>query len=203
MTTMQRVRVPWAGVVGGTSLSTFYFTDASAGLADLRAFFASFAVVVPAGISWSFPGAGDVMEDTTGEITGTWTGTGQALLQGSGGGNYAAPTGLMARWTTPSVVFGHRVRGRTFLVPMTNNGFDAGGTGNDSVVAAIQLAGQTLADNATADMKIWSRPQLATPSWTDVRGVTHPARPARSGVAVSATGCFVPDKAVVLRSRRD
>lgn len=203
MATMHRIRVPWSGGVGGNGLSTFYFTDATVALAPLHAFFDAVKSYVATGISWQFPGEGDTMESTTGELTGTWSATGQAAVVASGGGSYSAPVGAMVSWLTGAVYFGHRIKGRTYIVP-TNSATDSATGGLAATPkGAIQTAARALIAAAPGNLLIWSRPVLAAPSWTDVKGRTHPAKDAHAGYAVGVVDATVPDKMVVLRSRRD
>lgn len=203
MATIGRIRVPWTGGVGGNGLSTFYFNDAPAALPSLRTFFDSIKSSVAIGISWTFFGEGDTIESTTGQITGTWSTTGQAQVTSSGSGIYAAPVGGMINWLTGAVYFGHRIKGRTFIVPLVGSQQDAQGTLSGTCLTTLGNAAAALIAASPGNMLVWSRPTLATPAWTDVRGVSHPAKTAHDGYAVSVVAHSVPDKSVVLRSRRD
>jgi hypothetical protein len=203
MVNIDRIRVPWVGGIGGAGLSTFYFLDGVAALPAVKTFFDTVANIVPSGISWSFPGTGDTIDSDNGKIVGTWVGTGQALVQSTVAGPFAAPAGLLVTWITSGLVNGHRVKGRTFIVPASNSSYDASGTVNDAILATLQGQAGVLLSSTVGNMQVWSRPHAATPQWTDVQGRTHPATAARIGQAVTVVDAVVKDKAVVLRSRRD
>ena len=116
---------------------------------------------------------------------------------------YNAAGGAMIKWLTTGIVRGHRVRGRTFLVPLGGDLYQADGTLNDGVAASILLNAGNLVTALSTSMFVWSRPRKATPQWTDVRGHVHPARLASVGEVFPIIAASVPDKSVVLRSRRD
>jgi hypothetical protein len=73
------------------------------------------------------------------------------------------------------------VRGKTFIVPMCANTFEPNGTLAALWVTNLTTFGNNLAA-ATADLSVWSRKQ---------------------GALASVSTVSVPDKAAVLRSRRD
>jgi hypothetical protein len=203
LTSIDRIRVPWSGGRGGAGVSTFYALDASTALAPLRAFFDSVKSFVPSPITWKFDGVGDTITAETGVLAGSWSGTGPADVVATGSNaNMADPVGFCVNWGTVDIRFGHRVRGRTFIVPCIKDAYDAG-TLNDTIIPTIEAAGATLIAAVTSNLVVWTRPFLGTPAWTDVRGVTHPARAAHDGAVSTITTAFVPDLAVVLRSRRD
>ncbi len=203
MSTIARIRVPWSGGGGGPGVSTFYALDATTALAPLRAFFSAVSTFIVAPISWTFAGAGDTIVAETGVLSGAWAATGQAIVTASGGAaNTANPVGGVVNWNTGAVLFGHRVRGRTFLVPTIREFFDAG-TLNNSVIGQVEAAATTMLNAVPGNFVVWSRPFAGTPAWTDVHGKTHPARAAHAGAASPISSASVPDLAAVLRSRRD
>lgn len=113
-------------------------------------------------------------------------------------GAYAAPVGVLVRWETGVVQDGHRVRGRTFLVPQVGSNFANDGSPSAGFLDGLRAASQTFASSASPNFIIWHRPfdgKAAT--------ATLPARPARLGTAVIVISSSLSNKAVVLRSRRD
>lgn len=203
MATIQRIRVPWIGGRGGAGISTFYALYASTALAPLRAFYFEMAQNVLTGISWQFEGSGDTIVAETGVLSGGWQATGQALVQATGSDAHAADaSGFLVKWTTGAVLFGHRVVGRTFFVPASQDVF-VGGTLDNLKPGVIGAAAQAMINAVPGNFVVWTRPVPATPSWTDVHGRLHPARAAHAGSFSPINGVSVPDKGVVLRSRRD
>jgi hypothetical protein len=203
MATIDRIRVPWSGGRGGPGVSTFYCLDAATGLVAVRTFFDAVKAFVASGISWSFFGAGDTLVAETGILSGEWQATGQTTVTSTGSAlSSADPVGAMITWKTGAVLFGHRIVGRTFLVPSPHTVFSSG-TLDGPVQATLTAAAETMIDAVPGNFVVWSRPKLATPSWTDVRGVQHPARAGHDGAVAPISSAFAPDKAVVLRSRRD
>lgn len=177
---MWRLRVAWTGstVVGG-GLSTFYSLDTSPGFpAAVRNYFQSLRDLFPIGTTITVPNNGDVIDATTGTLTGVWTDGGvPAPVTGNGAGVYALGVGAQTRWRTSGIVGGRRVVGSTFLVPMVALGFDSDGTLGAAPVTSITAAGNAyIAANPAA--LIWSRPKGPRVGTTHlITGVTVPDRP--------------------------
>lgn len=203
MSNIQRLRVNWTGFPGGPGISTFYGSDAVALAGALLTLFDAIKAFLPNDVTISPETTGDTLDDATGVLTSGWTGGPTWTVTGTGNTAYAAPAGVMIKWLTNAVFQGHRVRGRTFLVPTATGVFAIDGTMAPASVAAGNAALATFVSSASAYMMIWSRPRAASPAWTDVRGKVHPAKPALAGFAHALTGGVFVDKAVVLRSRRD
>lgn len=203
MTTIQRQRVEWSGFAGSPGISTFYFTDAASHQAALRTFLQSIRSLLPNTVTLNVQSGGDTFVVETGQLSGGWVGVGGDAILGIQGGPYAAPSGFEVRWDSNSVLFGRRGRGRTFFVPCAANALDIDGTLTSGAVLSVGNGARTLVAAVPANMQLWSRPRKATPAWTDVRGVLHPAKTARAGYIQPVATATVPDKAVVLRSRRD
>lgn len=184
-------------------MSTFYFVDAAAAQAPLRALLDLLKAEVPSPIQWTIEPNGDVLEDTTGTLTASWVGTAQAPVACTGSGNYAAPAGFMVKWNTSTVSSGNRIAGRTFFVPCSDRieGSDGLLNTTESIPRAADC--QAFVTAQAGNMLVWGRPRAATPSWTDVRGRVHAAKAARAGVSAVVIGATIPDKPVVLTSRRD
>lgn len=200
MASLNRYRAVWTGFQGGPGVSTFYSGGGVDLSAAIRTYFDALKTYLPSTVHILVQNYGDTIEDSTGALTGTWTQTASAEVVGTQAGNYSGVSGLVCAWTTGTVLNGHRVKGRTFIVPLGGSSYDAVGTLNDTITGPIAAAGNTLA--ASTNMKIWHRPRAATPSWTDVRGVTHAAKAAYAGGSATVTGCTVKDLAAKLSSRR-
>ena len=186
MVAIRRVRVVWQGLAGGAGVSTFYSAFGDDVVTDLATFFGAITSRFPSGQAWSCAGAGDVIEDSTGEITGGWTGATAWTDTGSAGAVvYAAGVGAFVRWGTSTVVGGRRLKGRTFLTSLETVNYDSAGTLVTSCFNNFNTAAGVLA--ATDKLLIWHRP---TPGGSD----------GESGAVTSGT---VPDKVSWLQTRRD
>lgn len=173
------------GVQGGAGISTFYSAFGTDVTPDLNTFWGAVKSVFSDEVSVTVPTNGDVIDESTGLLTGAWTGGTGSTNAGSSHGAYAAGTGAFIKWNTGVVVGGHRVVGRTFIAPILAAGFDTNGTLAAGYVTIIQNAANTLA--ATGRLSIWHRPPvIGSPG-----GSMAPI--------VSAT---VPDKTTSLASRR-
>ena len=113
MSIILRVRTVWTGtpVVGG-GISTFYFTQSATGMvADLHTFWAAIGNRVPLGVTWTTANTGDLIDDATGALTGTWTDGTSSSVSSSGTGTYAGGVGARILWQTSGIRNGRRVRG--------------------------------------------------------------------------------------------
>lgn len=188
MAQMQRLRVSWSGPgVTGPGLSTFYTSTAGPlGIADdVLAFFQGQALAFPTNLTITVPSGGDLIEDTTGGLAGTWNepGTG-GTFTGTGTGDYPQGVGMQIRWRTGGIVAGRRVVGSTFICPIMSAIFAADGTIDNVTVASVQAAGTALIA-AHPDLRIWSRPKGP-----------------RVGSSHAVETAVVPDRVSWLRSRR-
>jgi hypothetical protein len=182
---MRKVPVGWTTGPGGVGVSVFYTPFGSDATVELGAFFTSLRPFFPTAVTWSVPGSGDVVDETSGLITGAWTAGTASTQTGTVAGAYVGGTGCYVRWQTAGIVSGRRVRGRTFLCPMPTGQFDANGTITDASITSINGFVTTLV--GSGKLLIWHRP--TTPGGTD--GSSH---------AVIAGS--VLDKVTSLRTRR-
>lgn len=198
MTAVSRIRVTWSGTpVVGPGVSTFYLeSSVTAGWpAALVALYTALKNYVPTGVSWTIPNVVDILDEATGELTGSNTpGGGGTVLSSGGAVDYKPGVGGRLRWGTDGIVGGRRVVGTTFLVPMTSqetpNGVIQGGT-----VAAINTAMGTYQSTSGISPAVYSRPRAAS-----VRNGVPVA--ARAGSIHGITSHNVPSGITWLRSRR-
>lgn len=186
MANIERIRVAWSGFVGGPGVSTFYATDAASLLAPLRAMFNSMAGRFPGVVTHTFPSSGDTIDATSGALVSAWVGSAPAPTTGTDTGGYAAPAGAIIRWQTGTIIHGHRLVGRTFLVPLAKSNFDVDGTLLGTSISSISAAVQTFVTASAGNMVVWSRPGGGT-----------------AGGFSAVNSAVVPDKSMILRSRRD
>lgn len=199
---MNRVRVTWTGFIGGPGLSTFYFGSSTTDMGALKAFMIAMMANVPNAVTGTVPSAGDQINDTDGKIIGNWTGTNGGAFGGAGGAtSYSGPSGFCVDWLTSLIVAGRRVQGRTFFVPGSQSLYQTDGTIIDAVRTSLTTAATTFITAYAGEFKVFARPFPGKPA--EVGPPAKPAVPARVGAAAQVITARIPDKAVVLRSRRD
>lgn len=193
--TMHRYQVSWQNWPGAPGVTSF-FTDPASGNPDpapLRTFFNALAGLLPSGLTITVPATGDLIEETTGQLAGTWTATPTpTVVTGTNTNTYAGNAGAVVHWLSTDVVNGRRVRGRSFLVPLGSSVFDTAGSLSSGTLTTIQTAAAALLASATWHPVVWARP------YTDPAGI----HPSRVGSKHPATSYRVPDLAISLRSRR-
>lgn len=187
MASLARLRVTWTGSgIVGPGVSTFYFDPADTGASTrVLAFFNTAPLLFPDKVTITVPSGGEIITDTTGELSGSWNdpGTG-GTVTGTNTGDFAMGVGMQVRWQTGGIVGGRRVVGSTFLVPIASGIFDVNGTLDTATVTAEQSAANTMIGGAVT-FKVWSRPT-----------------PSRVGSSNDITSAIVPDRVSWLRSRR-
>lgn len=207
MTGMFEVVTVWSGFAGAPGYTNHYFihsdppsTGAQSAVNNVRAFWNSCASVIPSVCSLLVQPVVKILDDAEGELTDILTvGTPPTAVTGGAAGTaWSGPVGMCVDWETAGI-HGYpgktrRVRGRTFIVP-TGSVFESG-TPNDSFVTTIQAAATALRTATGPTFGVWARPRPAK----TVDGV---AIPKLDGAIFPITANRVPDKSVVLRSRRD
>lgn len=190
MTTLNRLVVNWAGpAVTGLAVSVLHFDgsdNAAPPVAAVKAAFEAAKLYIANGTTLTFPGSGDQIDDTSGELTGTWTSPDGGIVTSSAAPGAAAGVGACLGWSTGGIVNGRRLRGRTFIVPLSRACYDVDGTlvaeaytALDTLAAAIQAAGP---------LAVWHRPTNAPPT---------------NGNSYGVVAHKVRDKVAYLSSRRD
>lgn len=187
MATLKRIRVTWDGVKGLPAVSTFYTrSDEGPNLTALSQIFNAAKASVPSGVTWQIQGQGDVIEDTDGSLVGSWGGPTPPAIVATGGNSWAGPVGAVINWKTLGIANGRRMRGRTFLVPLSNGAFTGQGTIGAGTLTPLQTGVTAFVTASAGTFVLWSRPGPKGP------GSSHP-------ISEGA----VPPLAAVLRSRRD
>lgn len=203
MTNMLKVKARWHGFTGSPGYSNFFFrewsdgsytpttAEASAAVAKVHNFFDSLKTGLPPVVNVQVEQEVEVIEDTNGQISSILTAAAKPNVVGTATtAQYSAASGACITWLTGGVRNGRRVRGRTFLVPLSNVIYDVNGTLSATWLQNIQYSASILTtdDASTPTFGVYSRP--SGPGATD-------------GTWQIATGSRVPDMAAVLRSRRD
>lgn len=186
MADLARIRVTLATGVGGVGLATYYCDPADlGGRTALGTFYTGWGAGMPPVFTWSIPQSGDLIDDATGTLTGSWSSGTVISGTASGSSAYSGGTGAYIRWDTADIVDGRRVKGRTFMVPMSSATYDGNGNFVDATLASLQTITNTLVTNTS--FVIWHRP--TTPGGSD--GSRH-----------TVTSGTAPDKVTSLKSRR-
>jgi hypothetical protein len=137
-----------------------------------------------------------VIDDVTGDLLNIYTATGVSPVTCGGGGVFSAPSGACVDWLTTTVHGTRRMQGRTFFVPLFGSAYDSNGTILNAYVTTIATAAEDMRTATGPTFGVWGRP-IPPP----VPPATTPV--ARDGIWGPAVSSRVPDKAVILRSRRD
>jgi len=198
MTNLYRVRVVLTGFTGAPGVATHYFLDMATALESVHDTWAGIALEMPDVVGIDIPPAGDVINDTNGELVDAWTSDPVDHIVGSDGGTYTGPSGAVIDWDTSQIYDGHRLRGRTFVVPLPSSKYAADGGIQDAARIQIALAATALVESQSASFVIWHRPFPGSPAT-----LSRPARAAHAGNHGLVVSSHVPVKAAVLRSRRD
>lgn len=185
MATINRIPVLWSGAAGLPGFSLFYAQGGIDATADIKTFFTALGPLCPTTMTWQVPVAGDTLDDASGAINGTWTGTGSGIVTASGTGNYAAGGGAWVRWLTTTIVGRRRLQGRTFICPLTTGQYDSAGSLATTCINTIVGAANVLV--ATQKLVIWSRPEGDPPT---------------GGSSALISAALVKDQVTSLRSRR-
>ena len=162
-----------------------FFLDMATAISAVHTFWSAIAPQLPGDVHIQVQNFGDVISDTTGELVDSWSADPVAVVNGGSGSKYAAPVGACVNWHTETVVGGRRLRGRTFLVPIESASFQTDGSLDNEARANLQGWADSLVSSESSSFVVWHR---GTGS---------------DGTFGLITAAQVPDKAVVLRSRRD
>lgn len=191
---LHRLVLSWSGPgVVGAAATVLHFDgteEAAPPVANVRAAFDSAKLVLPAGVTISFPSAGDTIDDKTGALQGVWSGPAVTPVVGTNPASPMAGVGACITWTTGGIVNGskgpRKLRGRTFIVPLASAACDAQGTLADPTLALLRPLADSLM--ASGGLAVWHRPTSAG---------------AADGNSYGVLSNNVRDKLAFLRSRRD
>lgn len=187
-------RATWTYGVGSPGYSVFHgrsvALDPDQQAADDLAsrvgeFFEALDPVIPNDVVISFSSEVLNLDTSTGQLEGVLTVTPPGNVFGQNTASHAAPAGARIAWTTPAIVAGRRLRGATFIVPISSGAFDTDGTLTSGVQTTLNAAALDFRSTGvftSVQPSVWSR--------------TH-------GIQADITGHQVPDRVAVLRSRRD
>jgi hypothetical protein len=193
---MYRYRYTWTGWLGQPGYTNFFaLTDATPQqLADdshqffLTALGGGGAItMLPENLKITGDAYVSELADDSGDEQVQLQVTIPPVVSGLGVSAYAAPSGACVTWNTNKFLSGRRVRGRTFLVPLSGLAYEPNGTLSDVFLTNLRLAAVNYISSPTAPC-VWHRP-------TTKGGV--------DGAAFAIITSVVGDRSAVLRSRRD
>jgi hypothetical protein len=193
MASLDRGVVRLTGFPGGDGFSTFYATPGGSFMSALRTFWAAMAPSMGQGITISFPSSGDTIDDTTGHLTGSWSGSTLTDVTTPATAKYASGVGVAINWLSSAIVpigssskTAHRLRGRTFVVPVTAAAYDGDGTLLSSYLTPIQAGADALVIAGATFFKVWHRPAVG----------------ASDGMSGQVNAAKIHDRVAFLSSRR-
>jgi hypothetical protein len=201
MPNILRIKARWQGFVGSPGFSIFHFRDfssegftadeAAGAAARVRGFFSAQMAYLPDGVNIQVEAEGEVIDVASGQLVDTVSaGVHEVVNGGAGfGTTFSAPSGAVVTWRTATIRNGRRMRGRTFVVPLANGAYQADGTLNNGIIAALNDGATSLRDNSLGlDFCVYGRP---------------PAGGVGAGTYGPVSGHSVPDRVAILSSRRD
>lgn len=191
---MLRTQMLWTGFPGAPGYTNmFWNTTSDLAGANLvvtqgQQFADAIHFLLPANVTVQVSQEVQDVDPATGNLLGIITATAASpAWVGTDTGLYAAPAGACISWKTagihPGVNRPGKVRGRTFIVPLGGDQYDASGTLLDAARTTLQAATTQLVANR---LGIWARPKPLVP-----------------GALYDVTAASVADKVAILRSRRD
>jgi hypothetical protein len=199
-----RIKTRWSGFTGAPGFTVMHFRDFSTGEAGdptqataqaaadrVFSFFNPLKAQLPSVVRLTIEPDAELLEETTGELLDVMSVTQSGTLNGAASttAGYSAASGAVVNWRTNVVRNGRRIRGRTFLVPLTSTAYDTAGTLSSLAIPDIQAGINAITNTSgSPDLGVWARP--SAPGAAD------------GNWAVVSSGS-VPDMAAVLRSRRD
>lgn len=197
---MYRTKIRWVIPGAGTALSVLHFMGAETQLdgqleandAALRThtFLTPIINVLPNVVQVQALAEVEEINPDTGKLIGFWTTPTNQNRAGTAAASagWAAAAGAVISWSTAGVRNGRRIRGRTFVVPLSNECWDVDGTIKPVQLGQLTTGAQALSTgNDTTQFAIWARP--TAPGATD-------------GEVVPVLGFRIPDMSAILRSRR-
>jgi hypothetical protein len=190
---MLRVKSTWTGFTGSPGYTNLYFgntsdvTGANSAVSVASDLWDRLHTFFPTGVTVQASQEVEDVDPANGDLLGAFTATASSpAWVGTSPGGYSAASGAVINWRTAGIHRGHRVRGRTFLVPLGATCYQTDGTIIDAIRASMITA---LTPAVASPLGVWARP-FGPP-------------PVVAGAFFDVISASIPDKSAVLRSRRD
>lgn len=164
---MLRTRIAVTGYPTGGGLITQHWAagDDAAGVTAVRSALSTYLNAVKteiaAGIVYTLEPEVDIVEDSTGQVTGSLSATALSVTGTNGGAPLPHANQFLVRWRTGDFFNGRELRGRTFLPGPTVNG-QLSGVPTAATIAAHNAAASALVADGTALLHIYSRHNLTS-----------------------------------------
>lgn len=195
-----RGKIRWTIPGAGTAYSVLHFetnsgsapvqADADEVITKLNAYCVTIKARIPAQVTLTVINEVEEILVTDGSMIGFFATTAGLAHVGTAGAasGWAAAAGAVISWSTAGVRNSRRVRGRTFVVPLSNEAWDTDGTIKLTTMTDLNTAATNLRTAGTnVTLAIFARP-------------TAPG--ASDGVSWDVLGHRVPDMSAILTSRR-
>lgn len=155
-----RVKVNWTGFVGSPGYTNLIFeptvesdpitqTLVDAAVTKVQTWVSSLRLDLPPAVVTGIDPQVAELDEQTGEIVGFWNATVSAAAPGtSATTTFTSGSGFCISWSTQGVRKGRRVRGRTFVVPIAGNMYEADGSLNNARLTAWKTNADVLAGDA-------------------------------------------------------
>lgn len=195
MANIEQLVCTWSGWPGAPGYSVFYGSQGGGAQATFNAFWTSLKPYLPSVVTITIPNTGKVFDEATGQTQPPWTSGTTTTVVGTAATSFSAVSGALIQWYTNVYDRGHRIKGRTFLVPIASSAYHTSGILGDAPKAAIAAAADTLWRQNGTSLKVWHRPvYTGTPP---NRVLKYP------GFAYPITSSNCASKVTYLRRRRD
>jgi hypothetical protein len=190
-----RVKIRWAGFSGAPGYTNLHFdapteptTAGAQAVYDAAHTFAEgITSAIPNVVSLTVESGVEIVDQDTNQLITILSATPKPNLTGLQTTGFSSATGACITWETGEVKNGRRVRGRTFIVPISSTYYQTDGTLASTVITDLVNAATALAGGGFS-FGILSRPS--------VEG-------AADGSFHTVSSGRVADKTAILRSRRD
>jgi hypothetical protein len=201
---IMRVKSRWTIPGAGTAYSVMHFTgpdgfeatdaDAAAAVTLVRQFFGTVAALLPNPVKVQVEGDVEQIDTPTGNLIAGLNGGNPGVVDGqaAAGASWAAPAGACITWTTGQVRTvaskPRRVRGRTFIVPVSTAAYDANGNFTQQALDTLAAAAINLRNAPGGpEFVVYGRPG---------------PNDLPAGMVAFVSGHKITDQVAILRSRR-
>lgn len=169
---IMRVRVDSSGWQGDDGINAFYFrpldpgtealnSDAGEAFNRVQAAYVDWRQFLPTNWTGVIRGEVEVIEATTGTLVGLLYPEGDAVVLGNSGSAFgASAAGLCINWNTEELRNGRRIKGRSFISPVSGNG-DANGSPSGTMLDNANGGASALTQQIAEPIAqvVWSRPK--------------------------------------------
>jgi len=195
-----RGKIRWTIPGAGTAYTVLHFgtmdastpttADAVNAVTKMKTFCDNISAALPNVVKLDVMPECEEIVATTGTMLGVYNGgtTPQVSGTAAAAAGWAAAAGGVISWSTGGVRNGRRVRGRTFIVPVSNTAWDVDGTLTSAAITTLNDPCFALRSPGTqVQLAVYARPTSKT---------------ATDGVSFKAESHRIPDMSAILRSRR-